>query len=192
MATEQDVELASRRTRDAVERRDLTAAKAALEDLKQLVRTFESVRERAPEPELREQVEQWISTAQCELGDARSLVGQLELDMMDPAYEQRVSQREQEKAARENADKVEAAQLLQGLGGPFGALAGLAGLGAKARPASPAADEEQVACASCQTPNPRRAKFCMECGKPTARRCASCGAELGRAKFCPECGAKAS
>src|SRR6266536_412404 len=45
-------------------------------------------------------------------------------------------------------------------------------------------------CPLCGAENPRRARFCMECGSPIQRRCHSCGAEhASRAKFCPDCGA---
>ena len=43
-------------------------------------------------------------------------------------------------------------------------------------------------CAKCGAENPDRAKFCVECASPFARRCPSCNAENPRtAKFCLEC-----
>jgi class 3 adenylate cyclase len=43
-------------------------------------------------------------------------------------------------------------------------------------------------CSKCGAENPDRAKFCVECAAPFARRCASCGAENPpNAKFCLEC-----
>jgi membrane protease subunit (stomatin/prohibitin family) len=51
------------------------------------------------------------------------------------------------------------------------------------------------ACASCSTPNPAGAKFCMGCGQPLAPavvHCTGCGNELpGGAKFCSNCGTAA-
>jgi membrane protease subunit (stomatin/prohibitin family) len=51
------------------------------------------------------------------------------------------------------------------------------------------------ACASCSTPNPGGAKFCMGCGQalaPAVRHCTECGNELpGGAKFCMSCGTRA-
>jgi membrane protease subunit (stomatin/prohibitin family) len=53
------------------------------------------------------------------------------------------------------------------------------------------------ACASCQTPNPAGAKFCMGCGQPLAApavaHCTSCGTELPPgARFCGSCGTPAA
>jgi predicted ATPase/class 3 adenylate cyclase len=43
-------------------------------------------------------------------------------------------------------------------------------------------------CAKCGAENPDRAKFCVECASPFARRCPSCNAENPQtAKFCLEC-----
>ena len=43
-------------------------------------------------------------------------------------------------------------------------------------------------CPKCGVENPERAKFCVECASPFARRCASCNAENPpTAKFCLEC-----
>jgi class 3 adenylate cyclase len=43
-------------------------------------------------------------------------------------------------------------------------------------------------CSKCGAENPDRAKFCVECASPFARRCPSCDAENPRtAKFCLEC-----
>ena len=51
------------------------------------------------------------------------------------------------------------------------------------------------ACASCSTPNPAGAKFCMGCGQalaPAVKHCTECGNELpGGAKFCANCGTRA-
>jgi membrane protease subunit (stomatin/prohibitin family) len=66
-------------------------------------------------------------------------------------------------------------------------------------PAQPQAAAPTVvagpACASCSTPNPGGAKFCMGCGQalaPAVRHCTECGNELpGGAKFCMNCGTSA-
>src|SRR6516165_4018527 len=43
-------------------------------------------------------------------------------------------------------------------------------------------------CSKCGAENPDRAKFCVECASPFARRCPSCNAENSQtAKFCLEC-----
>jgi class 3 adenylate cyclase len=43
-------------------------------------------------------------------------------------------------------------------------------------------------CSKCGAENPERAKFCVECASPFARRCPSCNAENPQtAKFCLEC-----
>ncbi len=43
-------------------------------------------------------------------------------------------------------------------------------------------------CSNCGAENPERAKFCVECASPFARRCPSCNAENPpAAKFCLEC-----
>jgi membrane protease subunit (stomatin/prohibitin family) len=51
-----------------------------------------------------------------------------------------------------------------------------------------------AACASCQTPNPAGAKFCMGCGQalaPALTHCTECGTELpGGARFCANCGTR--
>ena len=48
-------------------------------------------------------------------------------------------------------------------------------------------------CPQCQHENPDRAKFCLECGTPLARRCRQCGTDLpATAKFCLECGQPAA
>jgi class 3 adenylate cyclase/tetratricopeptide (TPR) repeat protein len=45
-----------------------------------------------------------------------------------------------------------------------------------------------VRCSKCGAENPDRAKFCVECASPFARRCPSCNAENPQtAKFCLEC-----
>jgi class 3 adenylate cyclase/tetratricopeptide (TPR) repeat protein len=44
-------------------------------------------------------------------------------------------------------------------------------------------------CTKCRTENPKRAKFCIECGKPMEFQCPQCGAETpAEGKFCMECG----
>src|SRR5262245_48130492 len=44
-------------------------------------------------------------------------------------------------------------------------------------------------CSKCGVENPDRAKFCVECASPFARRCPTCDAENpATAKFCLECG----
>jgi membrane protease subunit (stomatin/prohibitin family) len=52
------------------------------------------------------------------------------------------------------------------------------------------------ACASCNTPNPAGAKFCMSCGQglaPAVTHCTECGTELpGGARFCANCGTRVS
>ncbi len=53
--------------------------------------------------------------------------------------------------------------------------------------------EDVKYCPSCGAGNPKRAKFCVECGGKLAEKgkCPKCGAEVtGKAKFCPECGEK--
>jgi membrane protease subunit (stomatin/prohibitin family) len=61
-------------------------------------------------------------------------------------------------------------------------------------PAAPAT-AAGPACASCSTPNPAGAKFCMGCGQalaPAVKHCTECGNELpGGAKFCANCGTRA-
>src|SRR5262245_50021420 len=43
-------------------------------------------------------------------------------------------------------------------------------------------------CPRCETENPPRAKFCLECALPLARTCPTCGTPLPpMAKFCLEC-----
>jgi ribosomal protein L40E len=43
-------------------------------------------------------------------------------------------------------------------------------------------------CWNCGAENPDRAKFCIECASPFARRCPTCNAENPpTAKFCLEC-----
>ena len=66
-----------------------------------------------------------------------------------------------------------------------------------AAPAQPAAAQPAAAgavCASCQTPNPVGAKFCMSCGQglaPAVTHCSECGTELpGGARFCANCGTR--
>lgn len=190
MATEQDVREASRRGRDAVDRKDLPGAKAALAELEGLVKTFEAVQGRTTDLEQLERVREWLDLARSEHAEVRSRSSTLELDMLDPLFDQRVRQRAREQAAREEANRAKAAQLLKGLGGSLGALAGLANLGRAVGSPANAPSTDQLTCRSCQAPNPPRARFCMECGEPTTRRCTSCGAEFGQVKFCPDCGTR--
>ncbi len=53
--------------------------------------------------------------------------------------------------------------------------------------------QQQVACPSCQAPNPATAKFCGSCGKPMQVpqiACPGCKAQVpADSKFCPSCGA---
>jgi membrane protease subunit (stomatin/prohibitin family) len=64
-----------------------------------------------------------------------------------------------------------------------------------AQPAPAAGSAAGPACASCNTPNPAGAKFCMSCGTvmaPAVKHCTECGNELpGGAKFCANCGTRA-
>ena len=121
MANEQDIRFAAQKCKDALQRHDLSAAKAALGELRDLAQVFAGMQGQLKEPE----------------------------------------QNERTRELKEQAE---------------GETEGL---------------KRKVSCPSCATPHPKRAKFCMECGKPMARRCGACGADLGKAKFCPECGAKA-
>ncbi len=44
-------------------------------------------------------------------------------------------------------------------------------------------------CPHCQTDNPDKAKFCLNCGTPLANKCANCQSELpAGARFCMNCG----
>jgi len=197
MANQQDIDQTARRCRDALKSRDLAASKKALEDLGALSAMFSQMKAKLVGDQ-QAMVEELRASCEGVIGDLKPKVSAMEIDMMDPDYEQRSKARDQEKAAREAAERAKAAQVLQGLGGPFAALAGLANLGgARSEPttqpaaAPAAAPGDDVSCGSCGTANPRRAKFCMECGKPMARKCSQCGADLGKAKFCPECGTKA-
>ena len=187
MANEQDIRLASQKCRDALQKHDLDGAKAALTELRDLAQVFDDMQGQLSEPDQVERTRELKERAESEVEGFKSKVSELQIDMADPRFEERLRSREQEKSAREAADKAKAAQMLQGLGGPFAALAGLANLGGP----TPAPTDE-VKCPACATPNPKRANFCMECGKPMARRCSACSADLGKAKFCPECGAKAT
>lgn len=190
MATEQDIHRAAKRGRDALQANDLQAAKDALRELGELAETFAQAKDKVGDAEQRQRVEELEGSACAERDELKRRASELEIDMLDPHYEQRLRERQRVEAEREAAGKAKAAQFLQGLGGPFAALAGLADLGSAKL--SEVAGRDEVPCPACQSANPRRAKFCMECGQPMVRRCAACGADLGRAKFCPECGAKAS
>ena len=75
-----------------------------------------------------------------------------------------------------------------GLGAPMGGMMGQMAGNLQTAPG--------VRCAKCGKTMPAGAKFCSECGAPTApaapaaAKCAKCGATLvPGAKFCPECGA---
>jgi membrane protease subunit (stomatin/prohibitin family) len=88
-----------------------------------------------------------------------------------------------------------------GLGGGLGAMQQQAmqqqrpPAPAQAPPApgpAPATVAAGAACASCSTPNPVGAKFCMGCGQalaPAVRHCTECGNEIpATARFCANCG----
>ncbi|HXC81041.1 MAG TPA: SPFH domain-containing protein [Trebonia sp.] len=57
---------------------------------------------------------------------------------------------------------------------------------------APATVAAGAVCASCSTPNPGGAKFCMGCGQamaPAVKHCTECGNELpSTARFCANCG----
>lgn len=189
MASYEDIELAQQRTRGALERCDLEEAKAGLDELEELSRVFTEILKKSLNEAQRATAESWLEECRSQHAELRERYDQLELEMLDPKFEERRARRESEKQAREEAEHAKAMQMLQGLGGFGQALAGLASLG---RPSSaPAAAESEQVCGACSTSNPQRAKFCMECGQALRRVCAGCGAELGKAKFCPECGTKA-
>ena len=61
-------------------------------------------------------------------------------------------------------------------------------------PPPPVADAAPtMPCGNCQTPLVVGAKFCPECGTPTAKHCTNCNASLASAaKFCAECGTPAN
>ena len=62
---------------------------------------------------------------------------------------------------------------------------------AKSKRAVPESKAETIACASCGEANPKRSKFCFECGSSFEAQCGACGATLPRAaKFCNACGEK--
>jgi membrane protease subunit (stomatin/prohibitin family) len=60
-------------------------------------------------------------------------------------------------------------------------------------PAAPVADAAPgAACSNCSTQLAAGAKFCPECGTPTAKHCTNCNASMSPgAKFCAECGTPA-
>src|SRR5271169_4935948 len=66
------------------------------------------------------------------------------------------------------------------------------------QPPAPASASPQSGpvCASCQSPNPAGARFCMGCGQqlaPAVQHCTECGAELpASAHFCAGCGTRVS
>jgi len=51
-------------------------------------------------------------------------------------------------------------------------------------------EEQNVACARCEAPNPLNARFCNQCGTPLkGGTCADCGAALSAgSRFCNQCG----
>jgi membrane protease subunit (stomatin/prohibitin family) len=61
---------------------------------------------------------------------------------------------------------------------------------------APATVAASAVCASCSTPNPAGAKFCMGCGQavaPAVKHCTECGNELpSTARFCANCGTAVS
>ena len=155
MANEQDIRFAAQKCKDALQRHDLSAAKAALGELRDLAQVFAGMQGQLKEPEQNERTRELKEQAEGETEGLKRKVSEMEIDMADPDFEQRLRGREQEKAAREAADKARAAQVLQGLGGPFAALAGLANLGGPAAPpAASMASMEEVKCPSCATPHP--------------------------------------
>lgn len=114
-------------------------------------------------------------------------------------------------AARAGGDGLAGAGVQFGVGANLGALMGQTLAGALQPPAqapqvappqqqprlppaqqAPAlqAPAATVACGSCGTQLPARAKFCLECGAAVGpRRCPGCGHEVApNAKFCIECG----
>ncbi len=92
-----------------------------------------------------------------------------------------------EKAAGSNgmAGGMMGAGMGVGMGQQFGQMMGAATGQAQG------AQQAQVACPSCNTANPRGAKFCSNCGKEMVlgAKCPKCNATVqAGAKFCPECG----
>jgi membrane protease subunit (stomatin/prohibitin family) len=87
------------------------------------------------------------------------------------------------------AMQQQAAQQQQRPPAPAQAQAPPAAQGPAPAPATAAAG---AICASCSTPNPVGAKFCMGCGQaiaPALRHCTECGNELPpTARFCANCG----
>ncbi len=198
MANHQDIDRAARAAREALKAHDLERATQSVAELAGLEKSFATLAKQATDPAQKLMAEEWGANAATYHQDLKRELDALSLDMMDPQFAERARQREADKASREAADRAKAADFLSNLGGPFAALAGLANAGAQSAQKAAAklgvpvpGGEQDVPCPSCQTANPKRAKFCMECGKPMARRCGSCGADLGKAKFCPECGTKA-
>ena len=209
MANQQDIDRAVERAREAIKQQALPVAKAALEELAELVMVFQAAHDKAPSPALKERAAELHDGARACLAELKGSLDELELDQLDPKHAERVKAREAEAKAKDEAGRAKAAQFLQGMGGPFASLAGLVNLGAtfgqKVGEAAGSAMSSaqsgvhqvavatagEIACPSCSEKNPRRARFCMECGSKLARGCGACGAELGKAKFCPECGAKA-
>jgi len=165
MANRQDIELAAAKGRRAVEQADLAAAREALGELDELARTFEAVAKKVSSPSQRQRVKE----LQADLSKAREAlqagIDELEIDQLDPHYEERVREREQQRPGHEWASRAKAAALFKTLGGPLVALAEL--VDPAARSAARASGIE-VRCGKCQTENPNHAKHCMNCGHPLA------------------------
>ena len=52
-----------------------------------------------------------------------------------------------------------------------------------------AANENEIICPNCNSPNNKDTKFCGNCGSPLTATCPSCGASVGLdTKFCSQCG----
>lgn len=52
-----------------------------------------------------------------------------------------------------------------------------------------AANENEIICPNCNSPNNKDTKFCGNCGSPLTATCPNCGASVGLdTKFCSQCG----
>ena len=52
-----------------------------------------------------------------------------------------------------------------------------------------AANENEIICPNCNSPNNKDTKFCGNCGSPLTATCPNCGASVGLdTKFCNQCG----
>ena len=52
-----------------------------------------------------------------------------------------------------------------------------------------AANENEIICPNCNSPNNKDTKFCGNCGTPLTATCPNCGASVGLdTKFCSQCG----